>query len=660
MKNKIFLEKRDFHRTILTDVLPYEVPFILTNEGFYRNLINFKNFPDFIYDILCNVFYGPTENTSPFVFKILKSDEIYRKLYLIHPSTQIKVSNFYKNYHQLICHLCNRSTYSLRHPYKIAKHYYLRDLYYKAIDSEFKDEGVELESSEYLDPNYASTFFEYKEVDFLYKFYDSYRFHRIEKKFHKLLKFDIAKCFDSISTFQLARSVRGEYDYKFNERIHSFEHKFEDLMKSSFNGNTHGIVIGPEFSRIFAEILLQSIDVKVKNKLLFYKSGNYINGIVEGVHYSIKRYVDDYFLFYNDTEILKTVFNTCTEELSNYRLYCNEAKSISSQVPFVTGITIAKQEIKKRLEDFFSYFDELCDVDSNSKLKYKLSKYYQISNQLISDIKCIVFNNNIDYSSISGYFFTLIKVHVLEIKDKVSFFVEGTADSESLNRILLIILDVSFFLYSMNFKVRSTYLISQIIIFINSISKELDSTDIIYKKIYDEIDFIVKTKSKENLLQSVEILNLLIAVRNIDSDYQILPEDLYMYFDDKDSSKYNYFSLMTFLYYVKRERKYQKIRDKIYHLIKEKLSHHYLNILNDSQSNHIFFDSLSCPYLTTLQKNKIAELGLAPICKLNQEELSLFVNKIGAVNWFIDWDLEDENSIRRLLMKKELKSPYES
>ena len=70
-------------------------------------------------------------------------------------------------------------------------------------------------------------------------------------------------------------------------------------MKSSFNGNTHGIVIGPEFSRIFAEILLQSIDVKVKNKLLSYKSSNYIHGIVEGVHYTIKRYVDDYFLFYN-------------------------------------------------------------------------------------------------------------------------------------------------------------------------------------------------------------------------------------------------------------------------------------------------------------------------------------------------------------------------
>ena len=35
-------------------------------------------------------------------------------------------------------------------------------------------------------------------------------------------------------------------------------------MKGAYHGNTHGIVIGPEFSRIFAEILLQSIDVAIK------------------------------------------------------------------------------------------------------------------------------------------------------------------------------------------------------------------------------------------------------------------------------------------------------------------------------------------------------------------------------------------------------------
>ena len=34
MKSKIYLDKKDFYRVLLTDVLPYEVPFILSNEGF--------------------------------------------------------------------------------------------------------------------------------------------------------------------------------------------------------------------------------------------------------------------------------------------------------------------------------------------------------------------------------------------------------------------------------------------------------------------------------------------------------------------------------------------------------------------------------------------------------------------------------------------------
>ncbi|BFM73313.1 hypothetical protein JUNP496_3017 [Acinetobacter baumannii] len=118
-------------------------------------------------------------------------------------------------------------------------------------------------------------------------------------------------------------------------------------MKGAYHGNTHGIVIGPEFSRIFAEILLQSIDVAIKNKLRNEM------GIKEGVDYVIKRYVDDYFLFYNNEQTSNLIFECIVEELSKYRLFCNESKSIRTTIPFITGITIAKHEIRKRLETFF-------------------------------------------------------------------------------------------------------------------------------------------------------------------------------------------------------------------------------------------------------------------------------------------------------------------
>ena len=43
---------------------------------------------------------------------------------------------------------------------------------------------------------------------------------------------------------------------------------FDNLMQSVNARETNGIVIGPEFSRIFAEIILQYIDQKVEQELL--------------------------------------------------------------------------------------------------------------------------------------------------------------------------------------------------------------------------------------------------------------------------------------------------------------------------------------------------------------------------------------------------------
>lgn len=652
MKSKIHLEKKDFYRALLTDVLPYEVPFILTNEGFYKNL-KFSTLDSNSKKILDKFLFNSKINTDPFVFKISKDETNFRNLYLVHPSEQIKISNLYKNYYQLISHLCNRSTFSLRYPTSIAKSFYINSSE-DTTNHIYKDENIELEKDN--NPQYASTYFIYKDISFLYKFYDSYKFHRIEKKFSKLLKFDIAKCFDSISTFQLPRSININYGFDSNSNIHSFEHLFSSIMNSAYNGNTHGIVIGPEFSRIFSEILLQSIDNSIKNKLLKHNLDSSNKGIIENVDYVIKRYVDDYFLFYNDERIANTIFECITDELSKYRLFCNESKSIKTNIPFITGVTIAKHEIKNRLDTFFEIFSSIKSNDNNISLK--LNRYYKISSQLITDIKCIVFNNNVSYSSISGYFFTLIKNHVLLINKKSNELTE--IQSNNLSKLLLIILDVSFFIYCMNFKVRSTYLISQIIILISNIAESYNKSiiELIHKKIYDEVYLVLKIKSKSDILNNVEILNLLIAVRDIDLDYQILPEDLLHLLESENINQYNYFSIMTFLFYVQRKRNYQPIRDLIYQKILQKFEKFDINISNNSELIHIFFDSLSCPYLTPHQKNHITKVALKPLIDLSDDEIELFVKDMSSVNWFIDWNLKTKEAIQRLLMKKELKSPY--
>jgi hypothetical protein len=88
---------------------------------------------------------------------------------------------------------------------------------------------------------------------------------------------------------EIVKSHRFKNDSAFGE-------VFDTLMQKLNYNETNGIVIGPEISRIFAEILLQQIDFAVYKILDRSK-------IKHKIHYEVFRYVDDFFLFYNEEEI---------------------------------------------------------------------------------------------------------------------------------------------------------------------------------------------------------------------------------------------------------------------------------------------------------------------------------------------------------------------
>lgn len=103
---------------------------------------------------------------------------------------------------------------------------------------------------------------------------------------------DVQNCFDSIYTHSIAWAINGGVDiYK-----DTFEGKCDgsvgvlwDKMMQEMNYNeTNGIVIGPECSRIFAEVIMQYVDQMVEQQLL-------IKGYRNKVDYECYRYVDDYF-----------------------------------------------------------------------------------------------------------------------------------------------------------------------------------------------------------------------------------------------------------------------------------------------------------------------------------------------------------------------------
>lgn len=315
-------------RVVFSDVLPYELPLIFSNRYFYRFLVRNGIWIEISREGQDTLHWNKTEDKGilgllaiifcrkisefegkdslllnvhdlkriPFVYSIQHKPLKHRFLSLIHPANQIKVVDLYNRYKDAIIYLCSKSNFSIRYPSKVACYFYYKDRLHHVLMGK-KTDKMEMYFNEYEN---LKTFFSYKRYTNIYKFYEDYRYQRAEKKFSRLLKMDVQNCFDSIYTHSIAWAINGGVDiYK-----DTFEGKCDgsvgvlwDKMMQEMNYNeTNGIVIGPECSRIFAEVIMQYVDQMVEQQLL-------IKGYRNKVDYECYRYVDDYFFFYNSEAV---------------------------------------------------------------------------------------------------------------------------------------------------------------------------------------------------------------------------------------------------------------------------------------------------------------------------------------------------------------------
>ena len=96
------------------------------------------------------------------------------------------------------------------------------------------------------------SYFVYRRYRNIHRFFESFKYHRCEKKYNAMMQVDISKCFDSIYTHSLSWSVLGKSQTKFNlkESKNTFSGRFDSLMQNLNHNETNGIVIGPDFADI--------------------------------------------------------------------------------------------------------------------------------------------------------------------------------------------------------------------------------------------------------------------------------------------------------------------------------------------------------------------------------------------------------------------------
>lgn len=686
-KKKIKLRYKK-ERVVFSDVLPYELPFIFTNRYFYRFLvknevfIGAENKLHWKYGInkgalailaLLSQYSGKQLNgkveidlnidkrliTIPFNYSIKHKETSNRRLSIVHPLNQIQMVDFYNRYKNTILYMCGKSHFSIRYPNKVACYFYYKDRLHSTLLGK-KSDKLEIYFSEYEN---MKTFFSYKQYPNIYKFYEDYRYQRAEKKYQHLLKFDIQGCFDNIYTHSIAWAVNGGVNiYKdyFEGEDDSFASEWDKIMQYLNYNETNGIVIGPEFSRIFAEVIMQHIDLRAESEL--FKAG-----FKNKVDYECYRYVDDFFFFYNDIAVKEKALRVFDELLREYKMTISHEKTVLIERPFITDITRAKNLIDVLLRDTFAYSptsfnEEEDDGDRDEhdeeseempvdevRVKMALAQeahFHLKATNFNKKYKDILSTTNVVPKDVANYTLAIANIHLprlLKKYDRVFKTLKKALDNAELatyhddcnRRIVQLeskltnylweLVDVVFFIFSENERINTTLKLSQvlneIIIYLDhdynlsktkTIKRFTDNIRaVVFKKIRDEICLVMQ-RSPINTDTQLETLYLLPVFRQMKAKYRLTSIEIEKYLGVewkadgrvKSFPRLNAIAIIILLYYMGSSSEYDKLREALkVEIMKKYEEMPKIRMHRSAEMAILALDLAACPFLGVKQKS---------------------------------------------------------
>ncbi|MCP1634921.1 hypothetical protein J2T32_003399, partial [Kerstersia gyiorum] len=388
----------------------------------------------------------------------------------------------------------------------------------------------------------------------------------MEKRFSFLKTLDVTKCFDSIYTHCLSWAVKDKPFTKSHVTVSStFAQEFDGVIRHGNHNETNGIPIGPEVSRIFAEMLFQEIDRRVIQELADLKFRQ---------HYEFRRYVDDVFIFARDESIANRIYDKYADVLIDFNLHTNTAKSTCIGRPFSSSKARLVYDAGQQANSFFEKFLEqtgtgvLCPKAIHNK--WKLTKSY------IDSVKALCHSNESTYDEIASFLISVITERVKRLvnHDDPSSTIQ---DSEYVDA-FIVLLDVLFFLYSVAPSVGASYKLSTSLILAARFSKEHlpAGYPTVHQKIFDLTCSLLhdqcgmKHAGDIEGFVHLESFNIALATRELGDNHLLPPEIIDKLF--VSAGKLTYFTIVASLFYVRDSNIYQELRTKLLDAAVEKLS----------------------------------------------------------------------------------------
>ena len=476
---------------ILTDLLPVEVSELFSFSQLYAYLLR-KDMQKEINSLLCEIKQNKSKgnsvmfkdgwSTKPLKYRVLKGNGTMREMSIIQPVSVLNLFLFIECYQKDILNYLEK-----HHGFSIRYHKKSTNLFYKSRSgkiTQYFQEQVSRVGRGVIQQN--ANYFKIVPFESINSFADSRIWRMCNFKYNYYAKLDYKSCFDSIYTHAFSWMIeRNVVDAKYANNSHLFI--TIDRILQNINGrSSNGIVVGPEFSRMMAEILLQHVDSEI---LLALEK----DGILYNVDYVAFRYVDDIFLFSNHPQILERILSEYKTIGEHYLLRINELKLTKGTTP-----CLPKEWLEKTRH--------LSDIIGNFFYQGKKSDY----ENLPEENRYIVKNDFISVDRIKDEIAILVKQHPDDCRTIVSFLLSTLLNNISKK-------GVGYTLFGKK-QLGKAFLLLDIALYIYAFYPSFDQTRKIISAIAylnSEIGFKSEESAKEKLSRTINRYSFVFRSGNI-------------------------------------------------------------------------------------------------------------------------------------------------
>lgn len=202
-----------------------------------------------------------------------------------------------------------------------------------------------------------------------------------------LLKADIAQCFPSIYTHSIPWAKHGIVESKANTGRDSSIAYFNALdfhTQNCQNGQTRGLIIGPDAFRLVAEFILCKAD------LMFAEA-------TRGSIVSAVRHVDDYYIGLKSEHDAQSVLTTLRNVLAEFELHLNDQKTgVISSLESINDLWA--QRLRGELSKSITrYSASITDIERST------SETFETARQLQSDSPVKILLRHLDDKKVYGH-----------------------------------------------------------------------------------------------------------------------------------------------------------------------------------------------------------------------------------------------------------------